>query len=121
MQAGSCASALAAVYECYRPFLAQCPKDPPAQCSDTLQAYTQCVNQGGGCGSANCSQGGGPGGESCDCQQSCNGRFTEASCTTTQGTTVCSCVIDGGQVGTCSGSPSKDACSLTQGCCAAFF
>lgn len=122
VEADACAPELSAVYACYEPYLPQCPKDPPPGCDGVLQAYTQCMNQGGGCGSPNCSGGIGPDGqESCDCQQSCNGRFIEASCNSAQGTTVCSCAINGAQVGTCSGSSSKDPCNLTNGCCAAFF
>jgi hypothetical protein len=122
VEADECAPALSAVYACYEPYLPQCPKDPPVACSGQLQAYTDCIGQGGTCSSPTCSAGGGPNGqEFCDCQQTCNGRFIEASCETHKDTTVCSCVINGAQVGTCSGSASKDPCNLQVGCCAALF
>ena len=119
--AGKCSPQLVAVYQCYEPYLSQCPKDPPPPCSGVLDAYTQCVQQGGGCGSAQCTAGGGPDGEQCDCQQTCNGRFVESTCKSNGGTTVCSCAINGSQGGTCSGSSSKDPCNLKNGCCASFY
>lgn len=123
VQAGACAPQLDAVYQCYKPSLAQCPKDPPPQCNGELQAYAMCAQGGGGgCSSEDCSGSVGPGGETgCDCQQTCNGKPLEASCTTKQGQTVCSCLVGGNQVGTCSGSGPKDPCSLQSGCCAQFF
>jgi hypothetical protein len=120
-KAGTCASDLVTVYQCYEPYLPQCPKDPPPACTAALNKYTQCVENGQGCQAATCSEGGGPGGPMCDCQQQCNGRALEASCNIDNGKTVCACKIDGAQVGTCATEGWNDACNLSSGCCAGFY
>jgi hypothetical protein len=123
-KAGACAPQLVAVYECMKPFLAQCPKDTPAQCNDAVQAYATCSQNGGGgaCGPATCGGSGGPGGAiSCDCQQTCKGTPLEASCTTQNGQTSCNCSAGGSAVGSCSGPSSNDPCNLQSGCCAKAF
>ncbi|MGK3987388.1 hypothetical protein WME99_30385 [Sorangium sp. So ce136] len=116
----ACEDELVAYYSCWLPEASTCKQGLPADCQDEKDAYDACVDAHG-CIGLECDYPHGLEGNECACSSTCLSKKHEVKCGPTEdGTTMCSCLVEGVEVGTCEGAP-REVCHLTQGCCQQFF
>jgi hypothetical protein len=111
-----CDAEIAVFLECVNEHLTSC--DPGDFCEDERDAIGTCVSAG--CTPAECAGGSTSGGEiSCDCTSQCPNGVVEEACTSNGGAAICTCLLNGQTVGTCT---EMDAfqCDPVEGCCAEF-
>ncbi|WP_437733949.1 hypothetical protein [Sorangium sp. So ce1335] len=121
MLAGSgCEDELAAMYSCYMSGAAACEDGVPAECKDEEDAALSCV-AADGCIGLECTYPHGVEGNECACSSTCLSKKHEVQCgPEADGKTMCACLVDGVEVGTCEGAE-REVCHLKQGCCQEFF
>ncbi len=111
---------IVAHYSCMLPDAPTCKDGPPAECNDEEDAVLACLDAHG-CRGLESSYPNGLEGNECACASTCLGKKHEVQCgPSADGTTMCACLVDGVEVGTCEGSD-REVCHLTQGCCQEFF
>ncbi|XXT15565.1 hypothetical protein WME94_35495 [Sorangium sp. So ce429] len=116
----ACEDELVAYYSCWLPEASTCKQGLPADCQDEKDAYYACLDAHG-CNGLECDYPHGLEGNECACSSTCLSKKHEVKCGPTEdGTTMCSCLVEGVEVGTCEGAP-REVCHLTQGCCQQFF
>ncbi|WP_437756975.1 hypothetical protein [Sorangium sp. So ce1389] len=116
----ACEDELVAYYSCWLPEASTCKEGLPAHCQDEKDAYSACVDAHG-CRDLKCEYPHGLEGNECACSSTCLRKEHEVKCGPSEdGTTMCSCFVEGVEVGTCEGAP-REVCHLTQGCCQEFF
>ncbi|WP_437644264.1 hypothetical protein [Sorangium sp. So ce362] len=116
----ACEDELVAYYSCWLPEASTCKQGLPADCQDEKDAYYACLDAHG-CIGLECDYPHGLEGNECACSSTCLSKKHEVKCGPSEdGTTMCSCLVEGVEVGTCDGAP-REVCHLTQGCCQQFF
>ncbi|WP_437678081.1 hypothetical protein [Sorangium sp. So ce131] len=116
----ACEDEIVAYYSCWLPEASSCQEGLPAECQDEEDAYLACLDTDG-CRGLACDYPNGLEGNECARSSTCLGKKHEVECGPSEdGTTMCTCFVEGVEVGTCEGAP-REVCHLTQGCCQEFF